>query len=191
MNPCFKSLSFWSESLFASKPKTLNLYSLLSQPECVSRINAAIDPRRSWFFPIDGKFGTKPVIGTVNISSLKIRKVIYERNSFQRILRGKIVSEGEGTLIICEIGIDPIIQLFIRFWMTGVILFFLLSGVIFLIKLLMNSGKINSNDYISLLIPLIMVLFACALVKIGKCLSEDEPDFLVDYLAQVIEAKVL
>ena len=75
------------KSLQIGKSEQVKLFSPLTPAECVSKLEAAIDYEGFMLLSFASIFGSKPVIGRVTESSIRLRKRIYYRNSFQNISR--------------------------------------------------------------------------------------------------------
>src|SRR4051812_21410120 len=118
----------------------IELIAPLPPAECASRLKAVIDTERSALFSFAGLFGSRPVVGRVTESSLRLRKRIGYRNSFQSFLTATMRPEAGGTLISGDVAMHPFVRVFMFVWFGGVVL---IGGTMFLAtvgSLLFGSG---------------------------------------------------
>lgn len=167
----------------------IQLFSPLPPAECASRLAAAMDVERSPLFSVAGLFGSKPVIGRVTETSLRLRKRIGYQNSFQSFLVATLRGEAGGTVISGEFAMHPFVNAFMFVWFGGVILiggtgFLAAVGTIFFV-----SGSQRQTAWMGVVIPPLMLAFGFGLVRFGRYLARDEARFLTDFLAQTLDAK--
>jgi len=85
---------------YCKPPTPLALDSALSPEECVERIRDAIDRERRTFFGWSGYRGSKPFVGEVDGSYLRLIQRIYRmRNSFQPVLTAEFQPHCAGTRV--------------------------------------------------------------------------------------------
>jgi hypothetical protein len=114
----------------------INLLAPFGQAECVSRLTAAIDAEQSLLSSIAALRGSKPVVGWVTESSMRLRKRIGYGNSFQSYLtrcevreRSKTHSsttatmrpEAGGTAISGKIAMHPLVRAAMIVWFGAII----------------------------------------------------------------------
>jgi hypothetical protein len=145
----------------------VQLLTPLTPEQCVSRLTAAIDPQG-----FKGLFGSKPVIGRVTTSSLRLRKRIRYRNSFQSYLTATMRKEGGGSVISGKIAMDPAVWVFLGVWLGLPTLF---GGMLSIFAVAsMISGHRQPNQWLGVIIPVGMIAFGLALVPIGRFLARNE-----------------
>jgi hypothetical protein len=158
---------------------TVDLVSSLSRDECVRRLRADVS---SYLDIVSGK----PVFGSVTSDTIKLRKRIYYRNSFQPTLRGHLDDAGGGTRIHCEFGEMPLLPVFIA------------AALIFVIALIvvgMTARNMNLHEVplIAIILPLaalpLFLGIGIGSIYIGRWLARDERAFLVDFVRKTTEAK--
>ena len=140
-------------------------------------------------FSKGGLFGSKPVIGRVTESSLRLRKRIAYRNSFQRFLTATMRPESGGTVITGKVAMHPFVRVFMTVWFGGVIL---IGGALFVSSIgsvLSSSGSQAHNAWLGLIILPAMIVFGYALVRLGGYLARDETGFLTDFLIRTLDAR--
>jgi len=166
----------------------IELLTPLTPEECASRLMAVIDTERSALFSFAALFGTRPVIGRVTDSSLRLRKRIGYRNSFQSFLTATMRREAEGTVISGEVAMHPFVRIFMIIWFSGVIL---IGGTIFLVtigSLISHSAHQQQNAWVGAVIFPAMLVFGYGLIQFGRYLARGEAPFLEDFLIQTLGA---
>jgi hypothetical protein len=180
--------------------KCFQLLSPLTPTECASRLTAAIDT--GGLFSFDALFGSKPVIGRVTESSIRLRKRIPDyipikdrkpfkgyNNPFQTFLTATMRHEPGGTVISGKLAMDPPVRIFMFVWFAGVIL---IGGTIFLAtisSLISGSGGHPQNQWPGVVIPPLMLGFGYGFIRLGRYLARDEARFLVDFLIKKLDAQ--
>ena len=117
--------------------------------------NVSIQPK--WSFLISSS--TNPFYGKVADNDFRIYRKISYGNSFLPIIKGKIVPDGSGTLVKVNMGLHPIIRIFMTFWLSGVALFFAAVHI---------SAAFSGEtlDIMFTLIPPVMFILGVALMSI-------------------------
>jgi hypothetical protein len=156
--------------------RAVKLVSPLTPDECVARLRAATDRDGllSWF-------GSRPVVGRVSEGSVRLRKRIGYRNSFQTILTGSLEGCGGATLFHGRPGMSPLVTGFMAVWLGLT----LLIGGVFVAALI--AGRVG---LLGTVIPPLMLAFGAGLVWFGRWLARGEEAFLVAFVAQVIGASL-
>jgi hypothetical protein len=129
-----------------------------------------------------GWFATKPVVGRVSGRSVRLRKRIGYRNSFQTYLMGTLEPHGEGSVFRGTCGVHPLVTAFMVAWFAGVVL---LGGAMFVPAL---RGPVGGGEPFALMVSSLMVAFGAALVWFGRYLARGEEQFLVIFVAEVLGA---
>jgi hypothetical protein len=167
----------------------MRLFSPFSPVECVSRLEAVIDTERSALFSLGGLFGSRPVVGRVNGSSLRLHKRIGYRNSFQIFLTATMQAEAGGTLISGGFAMHPFVRVFMLIWFGSVIL---IGGSIFVAivrGVLSGTGSNRHNMWVGLVVPPAMLVFGVVLLRVGRFLARNESRFLTDFLIETLNAR--
>jgi hypothetical protein len=99
----------------------INLLAPFGQAECVSRLTAAIDAEQSLLSSIAALRGSKPVVGWVTESSMRLRKRIGYGNSFQSYLTATMRPEAGGTAISGKIAMHPLVRAAMIVWFGAII----------------------------------------------------------------------
>ena len=146
-----------------------------------------MDVERSGFRFSSAFEPTKPVIGSINGSSLRLRKRIEYRNSFQTSLSAEMHREGTGTAIVGEFAMHPLVVGFMALWFTGVVFFGILAGLAKLASAQPGSTLHASDDAgIVLFVPPGMLIFGIGLVMFGRFLARQEARFITDFLVRTL-----
>ncbi len=153
----------------------IKLVSPLTPDECVSRICAAIDN-----YGLFSWGGSRHVIGRVSRLTVRLRKRIWYRNSFQTFLTGYFERRGNSTVFIGQTGLHPFALLFLVVWF-GSLLIIGVSTVVF--EQVTNQSRLLGCAGLVLMIGLMV-----GIVWSGRWLARDEEQFLIAFLAEVIAA---
>lgn len=162
----------------------IQLLSPLTPAECVSRLAGVIDTERSAIFSLAR---SRPVVGRVTDSFLRLRKRIRYRNSFQSFLTATMRPEAGGTLISGEVAMHPFVRVFMFMWLGGVLL---IGGTMFLAtvgSMVIGSGSHHQNAWMGVVIPPVMLAFGFGLVCFGRYLAREEARFLKDFLIRTLD----
>jgi hypothetical protein len=160
----------------------LDLISPFPLRECVRRLRAATDG--VWAIS-----GSKPVQGTVRDTSIRLRRRIFARNSFQCWLSAKLIDDDGQTRLYCTIGLHPFVLVFLEIWIAIVAV----VGLTIAMQtawLWLRGSPLSPNAWLGIVFPLIMAGFAILLLKFGNHLSQEEPAFLLEFLERTIDARV-
>jgi hypothetical protein len=164
----------------------LEVFSPFTPADCASRLREAIDSglRASLF-----GLGSKPVIGKVSESSVRLHRRTRYSNSFQTLLTAAMRPEQGGTVISGECAMHPFVRIFMVVWVCalafiGVTLFLTVGW-----KALSGRSGDNREALLSVIIPLGMLAFGIGLVRFGRYLTRNDPQFLRDFLIQILDAR--
>jgi hypothetical protein len=161
---------------------TFDLISPLPPRECARRLRAAIDG--GWTMG-----GSKPVLGSVSDKSIRLRKRMYYRNSFQCWLSAKFVEEDGQTRLHCTVGLHPFVRIFLEYWVGGV----LLAGGFIIVRTIRayfsDPDPLPPNLWLGIAGPLVMLGFGGIMLTLGDYLSGDEPRFLIEFVERTIDAR--
>jgi hypothetical protein len=164
--------------------RTAELHSPLQKDEVEARLTAAIDSR--W-----KPFGSKPVVGVVRESRVWFRQRPGKlRNSFQTVMFAQIEPEGAGTLIRGRSGMAPAAIMFVIAFQGVAFALLLISTAVALTGQLDGRGPPWWN-WLPPLGAVFMLVIGVAMGVWGRHIARHEHDFLVDFLAETVEAKVV
>jgi hypothetical protein len=169
-------------------PNRVKLVSPLTPAECVARLTAAVDLERA-FSPGAAWFGSKPVIGRVTETSLRLRKRTGYRNSFQNYLTATMRAEAGGTSISGHVGMNPFVRAFMFVWFGFLVLF---GGAIFISSIASAFGVSHArhkNEWMGIAFFPIMLVFGFLLVRFGRYLARNEERFLTEFLIRALDAR--
>ncbi|QUD90562.1 hypothetical protein [Phenylobacterium montanum] len=150
----------------------------LSIDQCISRVQAAVDP--PWMI-----FGSRMVVSWRIGRRFRIRQRIWYGNSFQTSVGVKLIQDLNGTRVECRSGMEPTTTIFMAVWF-GFVGLIGMSG--FLASLLdrRNSG---TTAAVFAAFPIGMIAFGVVLVMFGRWLARDERDFLIRFLRGRLDAR--
>ncbi|NJD06063.1 MAG: hypothetical protein FIA97_06145 [Methylococcaceae bacterium] len=171
------------------RPNHIQLLTPLTPAQCVERLTAVVDLERSGLFSGFGGSGVNPVIGEVTESTLRLRKRIGYRNSFQTLLTATLRPGAEGTVVSGDLGIHPVIRTFMFVWfaiviVTGAPAYLGLFGPV-----ICGPAMVEENAWIGLLIPPAMLVFGLVAVTLGRRLARQEAAFLMEFLIRNLDAR--
>jgi hypothetical protein len=169
-------VSFGREGLWAVS--VVELVSPLSREECEARLRAATDR--------DGLlscFGSRQVVGRVSGGSVRLRKRIGYRNSFQTFLIGSLKGRDGATIFRGRAGMHPFVTGFMAVWFS---LLVLIGGAAFAAAV---GGLIaGQGQPLGAIIPPLMLVFGVGLVCFGRWLARSEEAYLIAFVADAIDA---
>lgn len=165
----------------------IQLLAPLTPAECASRLSVAIDAERLTMFSVAGWSGSRPVVGRVTNSSLRLRKRLKYRNSFQSFLTATMRPEAGGTLISGEVAMHPFIRVFMVVWLGNVGLIGVLMLLVTISSMMMGSDHADQDAWMGVVIPAVMFAFGFGLVGFGRYLARDEGRFLTNFLMQTLD----
>lgn len=160
-----------------------------SPAECAERLGSAIDREGSILVSLSAYFGSKPVIGRVSAGSLRLRRRIAYRNSFQSFLFATLEPAVRGTRITAEVKMHPFVRGFMFVWLGFVVFFWGLSAFAVVASATGVVEVHGSHGWLGLLAPLVMGAFGVGLVKFGRYLARDEERFLLDFVTGILDAR--
>ena len=134
-------------------------------------------------------FGSRPVIGRVTESSIRLRKRIGYRNSFQTFLTATLRWEAGATVISGKVNMHRFVQVFMFIWFTGAVL---IGGPMFVVSiasLIPGSTHQMPNAWMGVVMPPVIVASGYGLVRFGRYLARNEAGFLKDFLMRTLDAR--
>jgi hypothetical protein len=166
---------------------TFDLLSPLPLAECLRRLREATDGM--WAMA-----GSKPVLGSVGDTAVRLRKRTYYRHSSQVWLSGQFAQENGRTRFHGTVGLHPFVRTCLEYWVAAVLLgggavFVRTLRLLFAGHLLLNDGALPPTFWLGIIVPPLLLGFGVILLVFGDRFSSDEPRFLIEFLARTIEAK--
>ena len=166
----------------------IELRSPLTPEECVARLYAAADVQRPALVSLQAPFGFKPVIGSVTEDSVRLRKRVPYRNSFQYYLFADMRPENGGTVISGRFAMHPV-----SWWvMVGFFGLITLIGGMETWRTILrfaHSESITASNLVGAIMPLVMLAIGVFLMLQGRRVTRDEARFITDFLTEVLEGK--
>lgn len=153
----------------------------LPREECVRRLQEQVDPEGS-------VFGKRPVIGRVRETSLRLRKRVKGRNSFQTFLFARVSPAADRTRFDCRFGMHPAVVAFMAFWF-GVLLVIGGLAVSELGSLWAGADALPAGLPIGAFL-LGMFVFGIGLVAIGRFASKGDVAFLTEFLLGAVNGRI-
>jgi hypothetical protein len=166
---------------------TFDLLSPLPLAECVRRLRGATDGM--WAMA-----GSKPVLGSVGDTAVRLRKRSYYRHSSQIWLSGQFAQDNGQTRFHGTVGLHPLVRVVLEYWVAAVFLgggavFVRTVRLVFADHLLSADGPLPPTFWLGIMVPPLLLGFGLILLAFGDRFSSDEPRFLVEFLARTIEAR--
>lgn len=161
---------------------TFDLVSPLPLAECIHRLRAATD----------GGFamaGSKPVLGTVRETAVRLRRRSYYRHGSQCWLSGKFIEEAGRTQLHCTVGMHPFVRVFLKYWVACI---FVGGGAIFVHTLRtfwQAQDPLPQNLWLGFVVPPLLLGFGVVLLVVGEYGFGSDPRFLVEFVARTIDGK--
>jgi len=148
----------------------VELHSPIPPERCADVLRAAIVNDWKW----EGLGSGKRVAGSVNGTSVKLRKRTLYNNSFRTYLYASLAPEGSGSRVSVRSGVHPMAIVFMTIW-------FGVSLTPFAVELLSPRGTLP-------LAVLAMPLMGVAFVTVGRLFSYGDRAYLLDFLATTLRA---
>lgn len=163
---------------------SVELLSPLSPEMCIGVLRYRIDPL--W-----AVLGDRPVAGWARKNTFGIRKrlPVYFRNSFQCYAYGRLQESFGQTCIAVRLKTNRLAEALTVFYFLWVFLFGGSISVSLVGRIL--SGTLPPGEAFMCGIPLAMLGFVYALVRIGRWSARNEPRFLIEFLCAELQAEIL
>jgi hypothetical protein len=161
---------------------TFDLVSPLPLAECIRRLRAATD---SGF----AMAGSKPVLGTVRNTAIRLRRRSHYRHGSQCWLSGKFTQEGGRTRLHCTVGMHPFFRVFLKYWVACI---FIGGGaiVVHTLRTFWTAQEpLPQNLWLGLVVPPLLFGFGVVLFLVGDSGFGSDPRFLVEFVARTIDGK--
>jgi hypothetical protein len=159
----------------------LTVLSPLPREDCLRRLQEQVDPEGS-------VLGKKLVIGRVRDRSLRLRKRIKGRNSFQTFLFAGVAAVGSQTRFECRFGMHPAVIAFMAFWFAAL----LVIGVMAVSELgsvWAGSGSFPAGVPIGAFV-LGMAVFGIGVIAVGRFTSKGDVAFLTEFLLNAVNGRI-
>ena len=141
------------------------------------------------FSSIAALSGSKPVVGWVTDSSMRLRKRIGYGNIFQSYFKASMRPEAGGTVISGKITMHPLVRLFVIVWFGAIIY---IPGPAFLrtiYSMIVGSSTEYENTAVLLVMFPVMLALGYGLIAFGRYLARDESRFLTEFLIRELDAR--
>lgn len=162
--------------------ETIDLLSPYRPEECVRRLRMVSDPRRS-------SRGNSPLIGAITDTTLRLRRRLAYRNSFQTFLFATMERQGDGTLLHCRFGMHPAAVVFLIVWFSFVIIG-LGVGLAVAFDLFGIDHGIDKPLWPAAIIPVFMSVFALVWLKLSRRLAEEDEVFMIELFRFSLDAEL-
>lgn len=159
---------------------TIELLSPYPPDECEARLREATDREgpQAWF-------GSRPVISRISLRSVQLRKRVGFHNSFQTYLVCALEGGDGGTRLRGDVGPHPLLPVFL----TVGCVFVGLAGIGMVIAAVRALFVGVGPPLAVAVMPFVMLAFAFGLVRFGRWLARGEDQFLITFVAGVIDAR--
>jgi hypothetical protein len=172
-----------------SQKESLTLYSPHPPSVCMARrLTLAIHRQSSALFSFGSILSTKSVAGQVALDSLKLRKRINYRNSFQTFLIATMKPHEKGTLIQGDFVLHPLVRAFGVFWFGGVVIIGGCMLILTIFSYVFGFPHHDDHAWLMLIGPPAMLLFDVLLLKVGRYSAKGEAQFLSEFLIELLDA---
>lgn len=166
----------------------IEILSPLSPAECASRLRTAIDLQRSGFFSWTAFLGSKPVIGWVTQTSLRLSKRISYNNAWQTCFTGSMEPHSGGTRISGRFDVGQIVRIFMYCWFTFASLPFLSA----ICRLLFGRGE-SRDGFLGVVVAAVITIavsgVGTAFFGFGRYLARDEAHDITDFLMATLNGR--
>lgn len=159
----------------------VDLLSPLSRTECEKRLHRHVSSE--WSLTSDSG-----VVGRIDGDSFRIRKRILYRHSFQKYLTGQLSDAGSGARIHCEVREMDLKWVFVAAGGVAALAFFGALIAMFAHRADLDRVPMVALIAMALLVPVLVAIMVGA-VALGRHLSRNESQFLVDFLKRTLEAR--
>lgn len=163
----------------------MELFSPFPPAECIRRISEGMQIIENMLLR-SRRMGDKPVIGTVNGHTVRLRKRIHYRNSFQTMLVASFSPHGSGSRISCELGMHTFVRVFMIVWLVAAI--GIGGPIAFAALKAWDMTGVGPKEPADILLPVGMPVFGVLLLLFGQHLARDENAFLLQFLEETVQA---
>jgi hypothetical protein len=159
----------------------ISLFSPHPPDECARRLRLVTDPPRRFR-------GRNPLVGTVEDTSLRLRRRIAYRNSFQIHLAADLLPENGGSRLQCRFGMHRLAVAFIVVWFSLVGIG-LAIGIAAAFDLLGSAPAVHGPLWPAAIVPVLMAVFAVVWLKFARRLAVEDEAFLLEFLRFSLDAE--
>jgi hypothetical protein len=170
---------------------SLQLVSGVPPEECLERIVEGICVRRAFVSPVSSSWPpAKPVAGYVQGEHFCLWKT-SPRNSFRRLLEARVRPYRVGTLIEGRFSVHPFSRVFAIVWFGSASLVVLATFIALVLLPLFGESSLSSKDIGVFVFLLLVLAGGSALCLFTYRAAQDEPQFLREFLLELLEARPL
>jgi len=162
--------------------ETYDLLSPYRPEECVRRLRMVTDPRRR-------HRNNNPLIGVITDTTLRLRRRLAYRNSFQTFLFATMKREGDGTRLRCRFGMHPVAVGFLVVWFCFVIVG-LGVGLTVAFDLFGIDHGLDRPLWPAAVVPVFMAVFALFWLKFSRRLAEEDELFMIELFRFSLDAEL-
>lgn len=162
--------------------ETYDLLSPYRPEECVRRLRMVTDPRRR-------HRNNNPLIGVITDTTLRLRRRLAYRNSFQTFLFATMEREDDGTRLRCRFGMHPVAVGFLVVWFCFVIVG-LGVGLTVAFDLFGIDHGLDRPLWPAAVVPVFMAVFALFWLKFSRRLAEEDELFMIELFRFSLDAEL-
>jgi hypothetical protein len=170
--------------------KTLDLVlrSDFDSATCAQKLGAEFDIDQFTLFSLSRYRGGKPIVGRIVGHEFRLHKRRYWRNDFAPVLYGRLVIWGKGTHIEAYWDTRRLQRIAIRIWTILAALIGLPIFIQTLRELMTGASLEQDNNWLGLIVPLVLVSWGLLLPHVGAALSFRDKPFIVETLQRALTA---
>lgn len=166
-------------------------HSVLSPEAVLATVARTTDKQSMTLFSLSGFKGEQPFLSEVCENRFRLRKRIFYRNSFARILAAKISADLDGTTIEARFAMSILVRAFMMVWF-GFLALAEVTIAITVVRVLLTPGtQLGANEYMLVLVPSAMLIFGWLLVAFGLRISRRGEREMVEFVEQTLAARRL
>jgi hypothetical protein len=172
------------------KKKLIVMHSPMSPAAVVEALRGSMDEERRTPFSFSGYSGDQPILGEVWGSSFRLHIQRSGRNDFAPNFYGEFQPEAGGTRIEVRFRLAAFVQMFMCFWLGGVVL---IGGAVFVSSLfdyLTGGHKMTDDAWTGLIVPPALLLFGIVLLGFGRMLGRDDETFILEHIQNILSARI-
>lgn len=164
----------------------LRLHTDLPPFECAHRLRGAVDEPRWALFTLSCYAGSKPIIGTVDPTEVRLQRRSRFRHPWEAVfLNARLVPDHSGTRIEGRFRRRRSIVIFMGLWTTFAIVVGSILFVSSAMELVAPTGRVSGNPWVGVAVPLVFWTAALSYFWRGR----RERRFLIAFVAETVGAK--
>jgi hypothetical protein len=153
--------------------------------ECIRRIEERMNAPMSVLALAEAR----PVIGRFRGSQLHARRRSFYRNLF--FLSARFSSEAGQTRISCRFSTHPAAAGYMTFWLAAVTLLGGVMAFAVIADVASHRAPMRGVEWEAIVIPVLMIAFGVGLVRFGRWRARGDREFLLNFLLQTVQARLL